>query len=134
MRWNFRLSLAVLAMGSSSMAAESISDELAKLKGQPVGNVTARLGNPESQQWGQSGTTYLWTYSARVEHAPITRSQTEYSSGRPSTYETRGYSQLPLTQSCRLQVVADSVGTIAEATHSGPNAACASMVQKLAAP
>jgi hypothetical protein len=59
MRCNFRLSLAVLAMGTSSIAAESISDELAKLKGQPVGNVTARLGNPESQQWGQSGATYL---------------------------------------------------------------------------
>ena len=78
MRCNFRLSLAVLAMGTSSIAAESISDELAKLKGQPVGNVTARLGNPESQKWGQSGATYLWTYSARVQHAPITRSQTEY--------------------------------------------------------
>ena len=134
MNCHLKLCLALAAIGISYAAAESISDELAKLKGQPVGNVTARLGDPESQQPRPGGTTYIWTYSVRVEHAPITRSQTEYGSGRPSTYETRGYSSLPITQSCSLQVAADSAGTIAEAMHSGSNAACASMVRKLGEP
>ena len=134
MSLHFRFLLAVLAMGAFSIAAESISDELAKLEGRPVEYIRAHLGNPESQQSGANGVAYLWAYSTRVQHAPTTRERTEYGSGRPSTYESRGYSELPLTQSCKLQVVADGAGMITEATHSGSNAACASMVQKLAPP
>ena len=134
MNYHLPLSLALLAIGMTSTAGESISDELAKLKGQPIANVTARLGNPESQQPSLGGATFFWTYSVRVEYAPVTRSRTEYGSGRPNTYETRGYSDLPTTQFCRLQVATDSNGTIAEAVHSGSNAACASMVRKLVAP
>ena len=59
MNYHLPLSLALLAIGMTSTAGESISDELAKLKGQPIANVTARLGNPESQQPSLVGATFF---------------------------------------------------------------------------
>ncbi len=123
---------AALALLTASAAqAQSVRAELAKLKGQPVQDVVARLGAPEAQEPAGSGTAYVWTSEMRVRNAPVVTNRTDFGAGRPNRVQAIEYANQ--IQTCRLRVVADEAGKVTDATTSDANQACASLVRKLAA-
>jgi hypothetical protein len=87
-------------------------EDVAGLKGQPVQQIIAKFGPPESEHKADKGTLYVWTVRTRVD-TPTRMTRTDYSSGRPNTIETMA--MRPQVQACTLTVVADGTYTITDA-------------------
>ncbi len=118
--------LAALAL-SGCAQTETVDGELSKLKGQPARSVLDRLGKPDSEQASAAGTVYAWTVETRVM-MPVTKTVTDYSSGRPNSVEQTTMEQQ--RQACVLNLSANTAGTIDSADVRGPNAACAALTRK----
>jgi hypothetical protein len=121
--------LVVVLVGASGAAVAAPPEDVAALKGQPVQQIVARLGPPDSEQKAGSATTYVWTVKTRVE-TPTRTTTTDLSTGRPNTYDTMA--MRPQEESCSLSVVTDGAGTITDADRQGPYPACAALARKLA--
>jgi hypothetical protein len=120
-------SLALALSGCASI--HTPEQDLAKLQGQPIQAVIAKLGTPDFEQIATGGTTYGWFAETRVD-VPTKTTTTEYSSGRPNTVETVSY--LRQTQTCMLRLAADAAGIIAAFEWQGSNEACSPLFRKLA--
>jgi len=102
--------------------------DLAKLKGQPVQPVIAKLGAPASQQKAEGGTSYAWTLESHVD-VPERTTTTEYSTGRPNEVETMAL--VPRMQSCTLSLLVDGSGLITAVQQDGSYQACGAFGAKL---
>ncbi len=102
--------------------------DVAKLKGQSVQTVIAKLGQADSQQQGPGGTTYVWATETPV-NMPVTQTTMEYSTGRPNAVETVVF--VPKMQPCTWRVTADATGVISAAEQDGTYAACGPFASKL---
>ena len=127
MRTLFSVPLLVVLAVSGCAQTETVDGELAKLRGQPARSVIDRLGKPDSEQASAAGTVYAWTVETRVM-MPVTRTVTDYSSGRPNTVEQTTMEQQ--RQTCILNVSANAAGTVDSVDVRGPNAACAPLTKK----
>jgi hypothetical protein len=121
------LLFSVLALAACTQVAAPDQD-LAKLKGQPIQPVIARLGPPASEQKVGGGTRYAWTMESPVEAQERT-TVTDYSSGRPNQVETMAL--VTRMQSCTLRLSVDGGGVITGVEQDGPYQACGAFGAKL---
>jgi hypothetical protein len=124
--WRATLLAALATMACASVSAAD--QDLAKLKGQPVQPVIAKLGPPESQQQTGSGSTYAWTLKTRV-NTPTRTTTTDYAAGRPNTSETM--TMVPQLLSCTLRLQVDAAGIIGGVEQDGSFQACGAFADKL---
>lgn len=119
------LLLAALLAGCGRV--QSIDDNFASLKGQPIAAVEARLGPPA----GRQGAVSVWTDQVR-DDTPVLRDKVIYDYGRASTVQVMERPELPPLKTCTLTVQTDTSGTIVSVDRNGTGAACAPMARKVA--
>jgi hypothetical protein len=124
--------LVAIALGASACApVEGITPAAASLKGQPVSNVVAKLGAPESQQQIEGRTAYIWTSETRAPVIPIQTTTVNDATGVPNTVETLRSPVQGQMEACTLRVFVDGAGSVVATTWEGSKAGCQPLAQKL---
>lgn len=120
-----RLTLMATLLVALAGCATALNDQLAAYQGQPIQNLVAKLGFPNSEQTIMRRKVYTWsnggTYSSSE---PVTTTTTGYIGTRPVSATSTSYISSADYLSCTIRIVVDENDRIMRWQWSGNNGPC----------